>query len=161
MYWNTESDGSGVTYEPDDIFYIGSSDILLYAIWEERYTVTYSGNGNTGGSVPVDPTIYEPGQEATILSLGSLVKRNHLFFSWNTMANGLGTRYVAGDVLTVNSNVILYAVWQYKQNLGDALNFLYKRGNGSFKDSFYKDSQRVDSKGRVSLFERVFTRFWS
>lgn len=161
LYWNTESDGSGVTYEPGDTFYIGSSDILLYAIWEERYTVTYSGNGNTGGYAPVDPTIYEPGQEATILDLGSLVKTNHLFLSWNTMANGLGTKYVSGDVLTINSNVVLYAIWQYRQNLGDVFNFLYKRDSRSFQDSFYKDSPRVDSKGRISLFERVFTRFWS
>lgn len=31
------------------------------------YKVTYNGNGNTGGSVPVDSTVYDKGETVTVL----------------------------------------------------------------------------------------------
>ena len=39
------------------------------------FTVTYFGNGNTGGTVPVDSTVYSSGNTVTVLdNTGSLVK---------------------------------------------------------------------------------------
>lgn len=34
--WNTKADGSGTSYQPNDKFTI-TSDVILYAIWEEEY----------------------------------------------------------------------------------------------------------------------------
>ena len=77
------------------------------------YTVTYNGNGNTGGSVPTDANSYETGATVTIQgNTGSLAKTGHIFISWNTAANGGGTDYAPGATFAMGSaNVILYAQW--------------------------------------------------
>ena len=77
------------------------------------YTVTYSGNGNTGGSVPIDSGAYIQGETVTVLgNTGSLVKSGHTFAGWNTAADGKGTNYTAGAGFIIgNTNVTLYAKW--------------------------------------------------
>jgi uncharacterized repeat protein (TIGR02543 family) len=80
-------------------------------------TVTYSGNGDTGGSVPVDSTNYKQGQTVTVLgNTGNLVKTGFAFVGWNTQANGSGTTYTQGQTFTMGAaNVTLYAKWTANQ----------------------------------------------
>jgi predicted outer membrane repeat protein len=84
------------------------------------YSVTYDGNGNSGGSVPVDSTVYTSGQTVTVLGdTGSLVKTGTTFSGWNTAADGSGTSYVAGATFAIGTaNVTLYAVWPTIYALG-------------------------------------------
>ena len=77
------------------------------------YTVTYYGNGNTGGSVPTDANTYSEGDDVTVLdNTGSLEKTGYTFDRWNTAADGSGTGYVANDVFDMpDDHVKLYAQW--------------------------------------------------
>ncbi len=76
------------------------------------YTVTYNGNGNTSGSVPSNPTTYKQGETVTVLGSTGLVKTGYYFNGWNTLANGSGTTYTAGETFTMGTaNVTLYATW--------------------------------------------------
>jgi len=79
------------------------------------YTVTYNGNGFTGGSVPVDAGTYTNGQSVTVrANTGSLVRAGYTFNGWNAAANGSGNAYPATGAATFNmgsSNVTLYAQW--------------------------------------------------
>lgn len=77
------------------------------------YTITYNGNGNTGGSVPIDLTNYEQGQTVTVLgNTGNLVNTGFFFQEWNTQANGSGTFYIPGQTFTMGAaNVTLYGIW--------------------------------------------------
>ncbi len=115
--WNTQADGNGTTYAQAQTFAMGSANVTLYAKWTANptYTVTYDGNGNTGGSVPVDSTNYEQGQTVTVLgNTGNLVKSGYTFSGWNTAANGSGTNYAASGAATFtmgSANVTLYAKW--------------------------------------------------
>ncbi|HYE82487.1 MAG TPA: S-layer homology domain-containing protein, partial [Clostridia bacterium] len=88
-------------------------NIILTAIPPTTYTVTYYGNGNNGGSVPVDSNTYTQGASITVLgNTGNLVKSGYTFAGWNTATNGSGTSYAAGDILTMGiDNVRLYARW--------------------------------------------------
>ena len=92
---------------------MGSTDVMLYAIWAPTYAVTYSGNGATGGSAPTDPNGYLPGATVTVLgNSGNLVLTGYSFAGWNTQANGSGTSYSAGTTFGMGSaNVTLYAQW--------------------------------------------------
>jgi len=118
--WNTQADGGGTTYTQAQTFVIGSANVTLYAKWTSNptYTVTYDGNGNTGGSVPTDNTHYEEGATVTVLgNIGNLVKTQGgislLFFGWNTQSDGNGTTYTAGQTFPMGTeNVILYAMWR-------------------------------------------------
>ena len=111
--WNTAANGSGTTYTQTQTFTMGSANVILYAQWTTNptYTVTYNGNGNTLGSVPVDSTTYEQGQTVTVLqNTGNLAKSNSTFGGWNTLADGTGTTYGSTFVMgTVN--LTLYAKW--------------------------------------------------
>ncbi len=78
-----------------------------------QYTVTYDGNGSTGGSVPVDSTNYDNGQTVTIFgNTGTLIKTGYVFSGWNTQPDGAGTTHAGGATFTMSSaNVTLYALW--------------------------------------------------
>ena len=113
--WNTASDGGGINYAQGQTFKMGSSNVILYAKWtiNPTYTVTYSGNGATGGSVPIDTTNYEMGGIVTVPgNTGNLVKDPFSFVGWNTASDGSGTQYSQGNTFTMGSaNVTLYAIW--------------------------------------------------
>ena len=111
--WNTAANGSGTSYSVSTTF-TAMRNIVLYAQWVllPTYTVTYNGNGATGGSAPVDPSLYNTGASVTVLGQGSLTRTSYLFTGWNTATDGLGTPYSAGSILTIAFNsVILYAQW--------------------------------------------------
>jgi uncharacterized repeat protein (TIGR02543 family) len=76
-------------------------------------SVTYNGNGNTGGAPPTDPNTYSSGQTVTVLgNTGGLTKTGYVFSGWNTAANGSGTTYQPGGTFNMPSNnIVLYAVW--------------------------------------------------
>ena len=76
------------------------------------WTVTYDGNGSTGGSAPVDPSSpYTDGDTVTVLSQGSLVKTGDSFAGWNTQADGRGDGYLPGQDFIIYADTTLYAQW--------------------------------------------------
>jgi uncharacterized repeat protein (TIGR02543 family) len=81
------------------------------------YTVTYDGNTNTGGAVPVDANTYAQSATVTVLNnTGSLAKTGYSFTGWNTASNGSGSSYAAGGTFPMGtSNVTLYAQWTIKK----------------------------------------------
>ncbi len=115
--WNTAADGSGTPYAGGGTISNISANTVLFAQWAiNQYTVTYDGNGNTGGTAPVDGlSPYNFGSTVTVLAnTGSLVKSGSSFAGWNTAANGSGTNYAATGIATFTlgaANVVLYAKW--------------------------------------------------
>ena len=112
--WNTQANGTGISYVEGNTFAIGANTIL-YAKWIPTYTVLYNGNTNTSGIVPVDGySPYLSGSSVTIIgNIGDpvLAKTGYVFDGWNTQANGLGISYVQGNTFTIEANTILYAQW--------------------------------------------------
>lgn len=113
--WNTAANGSGTAYIPGGTIANIVANITLFAQWipANSYAVTYDGNGNTGGTAPVDPNSpYTSGSNVTILSEGSLVRTGYTFTGWNTAANGSGTAYAVNDVISnISASVTLFAQW--------------------------------------------------
>ncbi|MBI9106421.1 MAG: InlB B-repeat-containing protein [Spirochaetales bacterium] len=110
--WNTASDGSGTPYEPGQTLSIDASNVILYARWNGS-SVTYDGNGSTGGSVPAETTEYTFDSVITVLgNIGSLVKSGYVFDGWNTASDGSGTSYSTGSTFTIGTtDITLYAEW--------------------------------------------------
>lgn len=77
------------------------------------YSVSYEGNGNTEGTVPIDGNSYEEGDVVTVLSnVNGLRKENYSFFGWNTNSDGSGTDFFAdGTFKMVSEDVVLFAKW--------------------------------------------------
>lgn len=78
------------------------------------YSVTYDGNGATGGMAPVDNTTYQAGSVVAVLgNTGDLVRTGYSFGGWNTAADGSGVHLSGGSSYTIGtSDVTLHAVWE-------------------------------------------------
>ena len=75
-------------------------------------TVTYSGNGSTGGSAPAAAEIYRVGDIVTVAgNSGGLSLPGLTFNNWNTAADGSGAAYAPGQALTIGGDTALYAQW--------------------------------------------------
>ena len=74
------------------------------------YTVTYYANG-ASGTVPDAQTV-NSGSNIAVPDQGSLSYQGKTFNGWNTNANGSGTPIAVGFLLTVNSDITLFAQWQ-------------------------------------------------
>lgn len=108
--WNTAADGSGTTYLGNNNFLL-NANTTFYAKWTvANYTVTYSGNGNTGGTAPTAVTGVSVSTVASANS-GNLVKAGYTFVGWNTLPSGLGTDYAVGSTYSPTSSSTLYAKW--------------------------------------------------
>lgn len=105
------------TYSADD-GQVNLYELEVYGTEQvtNSYSVTYNGNGNTGGSVPTDNQNYQQGATVTVQdNTGNLVKPGYIFAGWNTKADGSGQNYPIPSSLQIgSSDIILYAKWSYQ-----------------------------------------------
>jgi len=108
-------------------------------------TITYNGNGNTAGTVPVDPSSpYQSGVTVTVFgNTGNLTRINdggtsYRLTSWNIKADGSGAYYMEGSTFIMgSSNVTLYAQWApyVLRDIGPAGGYIfYDKGSYSKAD---------------------------
>jgi uncharacterized repeat protein (TIGR02543 family) len=89
------------------------------------YTVTYDGNGATGGPVPTDHvgpylgfssvTVCDDHRTDANCDFPNderLTRVGYTFDGWNTAANGTGTSYAPSSTFSISSNTVLYAQWK-------------------------------------------------
>ncbi|MCC6327391.1 MAG: PxKF domain-containing protein [Acidobacteria bacterium] len=77
-----------------------------------EYTLTYDGNGNTGGTAPVDANNpYNATDWVGVAGPGNLVKAGYTFGGWDTAADGSGIHYNPAQLFAINANTTLYAQW--------------------------------------------------
>ncbi|MGE7023410.1 InlB B-repeat-containing protein, partial [Solibacillus cecembensis] len=112
--WNTQADGKGTHYAANDTFKMGATNVTLYAEWTANptYTVSYNGNGATGGQVPGNNSYEEKVIVTVAANSGNLEKTGFTFAGWNSQADGKGTHYAVNDTFKMGAtNVTLYAEW--------------------------------------------------
>jgi uncharacterized repeat protein (TIGR02543 family) len=166
--WNTNANGSGITYTEGQTFTIGENDLTLYARWiiSPTYIVTYDDNGATGGSVPVDSTNYETGMSVIVKgNTGNLINTGYTFAGWNTKANGSGTPFTEGQIFSMGTaNVTLYANWTANPTYTVTYNSNGATGGSLPIDSTnYKTGMSVIVKGNTGNLTRTGYAFvgWS
>lgn len=84
------------------------------------YTISYQGNGSTSGSMSAE-TAYA--NVTWGLTSNAFAKTGHVFDSWNTRADGTGTKYANGallpqDVVATGATITLYAQWRISYTSG-------------------------------------------
>lgn len=103
-YWSTfYSSDADDSYKPE-----------LWIVYSEpTYTVSYYGNGSTGGSAPTSQSSVAGASVVIKANSGNLVKKDCDFMGWNTSPSGNGTTYSVGQTITMpNHNLNLYAKWR-------------------------------------------------
>jgi hypothetical protein len=114
--WNTQADGSGTGYAAGGTVTMPASGLMLYAVWDNVYTVTYSlaSDNGTGTGTPPTETDKKEGDEfkAADPPAGSAAPDGHVFRMWSTQADGEGAAYWPGDTVTMPGHALtLYAIW--------------------------------------------------
>ncbi|MCL2154227.1 MAG: InlB B-repeat-containing protein [Leptospirales bacterium] len=152
--WSANPDSTATDYIPGDLFEMGASNVILYAVWSERptYVITYMANGAESGTIPPDNNRYETGQIATVsANVGNLRKSEYGFAGWNTEIDGSGTDYKPGDTITIGTEDIrLYVKWvkaysvTYDRNNADS-------GSAPVDPAYYPKDASVTVAGPGSL----------
>lgn len=93
-------------------------DVTLYAVFRQTITLSYNGNGATGGSTASQSgtQYYNNGNVANPsfrLNANGFSNANHNFLNWAMGSTG-GTRYNPGDTVALSSNTVFYAMWKLK-----------------------------------------------
>lgn len=92
----------------------GGQAVAKLQIQFATYTVRYSSNSASGGTVPTSSAQYSAGSTATVAgNSGGLYKGESTFDRWNTASDGSGVTYWPGDTFAVEADVTLFAQWMY------------------------------------------------
>ena len=143
--WNTSADGTGTAYAPGALFPF-AVNTTLYAQWtvNPSYTVTFAGNGSTGGSMAT-----ETDNAPTALSANAFTRIGFVFSGWNTAANGTGTAYAPGAAYPFTSSATLYAQWT--SNTPYTVTF---NGNGSTSGTMAAETNNAPTALAADAFVR-------
>lgn len=91
---------------------MGDDPITLYAVFRQTITISYSGNGNTGGSTASQTgyRYYNNGSisnPAFVLRTNGFSKTSYVFVNWKSGS----TTYTPGQSITISSNISMAAQW--------------------------------------------------
>lgn len=76
---------------------------------KEKVKITYKANGGTGEDIVVE---VNKSEETSIAANSFAAPSDKEFKEWNTDASGSGTGYQADAKVTLETDMILYAIWQ-------------------------------------------------
>jgi uncharacterized repeat protein (TIGR02543 family) len=125
--------------------YSTAANLTLIAQWTaSSFTITYNGNGSTGGSPAVasESWTYNPTTPLTLSARGDLVKTGFTFEGWATTANSNSAMATASPT----TNTTYYAVWSATQYTvayapgTDASGSIASPGNKTLGQTFTLDS---------------------
>ena len=110
----TDEDGTDHT-EDTAPSTVPAANRVYTAQWNiKSYSLTYNGNGSTGGTVPVVSAPIEYSATVNVNFPGDLTRTGYNFAGWSTSADGTGASYTSGGTTSFTmpaSNVTLYAQW--------------------------------------------------
>ncbi len=114
--WSTGTAGnSGITYNNGAAF-TRDSNTTLYGMYQQTITLSYNGNGASGGSTAAQSgTRYYNSNGATVnpsftLRANGFARTNYSFAAWALGSAG-GTQYKTGTSVTLTANTTFYAYW--------------------------------------------------
>lgn len=117
--WSTDTAANGSITYANGASFARDSNITLYGMYQQTITVSYSGNGATGGSTAAQTgtRYYNPGSGAVLnpsfsLQTNGFTRSGYTFSKWALGSAG-GTQYAAGASITLAANSTMHAVWGY------------------------------------------------
>ncbi len=115
--WTTSTSATGSTAVSNGGSVTLSSNATYYGKYTQTITLSYSGNGNTGGSTASQTgTRYynsagNYSNPSFTLRSNGFTRTNYSFVNW-AMGSASGTKYNAGATVTLSANTTFYATWK-------------------------------------------------
>ena len=97
------SANSGINFYAINLVYSGDTPQPV-----ETYTLSYEENGGSG---TMEEQTAEDGQSLTVKANTFTAPAGYSFKEWNDNYKGSGTKYTAGQSVTMHDDLTLYAVW--------------------------------------------------
>ena len=151
----TNADGTE-TYPAGTSLGLLAGDTTLYAKWKDvepapvtHFTVSFDANGGTGEMAPAD---VDADAEYTVPASTFTAPSGKVFDSWNTAADGTGTKYMPQDAPAIHENTTLFAQWVAAPATKCTVTFDANGGAGSM------DVLTADLGTTVTLPASTFTR---
>ena len=151
----TNADGIE-TYPAGTSLGLLAGDTTLYAKWKDvepapvtHFTVSFDANGGTGEMAPAD---VDADAEYTVPASAFTAPSGKVFDSWNTAADGTGTKYMPQDAPAIHENMTLFAQWVAAPATKCTVTFDANGGAGSM------DVLTADLGTTVTLPASTFTR---
>ena len=148
--WNTNANGSGVTYSAGAA-YVLSSSATLYAQWTpDVYVVSYSANGGTIAQSTIDFTY---GSAPMILATPTLA--GNQFDGWFTSTTGGSLVGTSTAAFVPSASMVLYARWT--QTPTYTLSFSANGGSGSIAPIVGVAGSSVTIPGSAGMLRSGYT----
>ena len=148
--WSTSPKGQIEYIDCDKTYQMGTVlSYTLYAVWKANLnTIIFDGNGATSGEMTNQ---YASSNSNVKLNKNEFSKQGYHFIGWANNKNG-NSQYAdcANYLMGINSQNILYAVWEPNTNI------ITFNGNGSTSGSM--SSQSGLSNSNISLNQNMFKR---
>lgn len=141
--WSASGAANGGIAYANGAAFTRDSNITLYGMYQQTITLSYSGNGATGGSVSAQTGIrYYNSNGAVInptftVSANAFSRTGYIFQHWRL--NGTtGTVYTPGATIAPGANSILYAEWVVSVSSGESsAHISFTGGSGGTTDTKY------------------------
>lgn len=139
--WRTDNAASSSVLTEKDV---DTEEFTLYAVFKRTVTLSFNGNGSTSGSVETKSgtTYYNNGNKlgATFTAPSSGFKRTRYAFSTWALGSASGTRYHAGDSISVTENTVAYAKWKAVTFTTSQFD-IHGYGNSSYPNAVKEESE--------------------
>lgn len=111
--WSYDINGTNIITE--DTVYDNLKDKTIYAQWKvNSYTVTFNANGGSGA--PQQQNVTYP-SNLTISENVIPSRTGYSFLGYSANSTSKIPTYIPGDIISVNDDLTLYAVWEEAQKL--------------------------------------------
>lgn len=149
-YWLAEGDQVAVT-----------EDMNWISRWGFNVTASFDANGGEGTqedlqaiswNIVEEDAWYWPFSPAYNLPRCTFTNEGYYFAGWNTMADGTGKTYAAGDTIELYNDTTLYAIWAE----GIGYSIMYD-GNGAHKG--FTQGASVAKDSTYTIASNAFTKY--